>query len=1427
MKRTSTMLEDKLSPAPRLPLAVCVSAVLLTVCLVVYLPCPVARAVALTAAQMYLDPASIPAADYTYPYYPADYTATFSNVVSLQVLPPMVEGGNSYYFTPTVDYTGDITGTDGSITFARPGPYFVLATYTDDSTALFDYGINFETYDGDDTSDWHVIPTPSPDVVIIDPSDPNMVASSPTFGNNTTVTNIAGWNAVVAYMKTLSGKHVELEGHGHEASFLWASKAVLGSNAPALWLRTLNDLVGHVTNLTFISCNTGQGADGLNFIQTVANALGGSAGYTDAIGGCGEEDTNGTVKYDGLLYINDNGTQVTCVATKISMLSSNIVLYRTGDGTQLLTNNMYVFLDEYIVTNTYYDGTPNNGSQAYSMSYVQTIAMPTSWYGANAPMTADGFALSQGQLTTSADGRFVVLTAFGATLTSGATPTYQLTNTSVEGASATAGVARVVALVDGFGHIDTTTVQTNANEEGDDIRAAASLDGANIWLVGSANGVKYTTRGSMISTQVCGTQFQAPYQAVNIFQDWLYIDSQTAFAVATNTSPTVNALGVGGLPTSYIATNFVMLAGVENGTPSAYPGYNVGNSANGFVMFNLNNANQGGAAPDTLYIADNNQLYYGESTNSPGAVLKYCYMSGTWSNVGVIGAVGATGLTGVQNGTNVTLYITSGGTATPLNTLYAYYDTSGFGGTPEDDSRGNGALGIQLTQYPTILPGVANYQLINTRGIAMAPLGGEYPTQSGNWVTNAIANDISVGPPYPVVCTGNLGGPYYSTNVYSIANFGTNAFTVTVDNVPGWLTSSFSGSTTIQPLGSITCQMVVNSGANSLTANQSGQFTFTTGFGAGNQSVNIGYVLNVNSLAVTPSSNCVAVGEPCGPFTFNPVNSNIYTLTNLTGLALQWGASISNNSPWVSLSSTGSLLAPFSSIAVTALVTAAANTYVIGTYHEIILLSNVSENTELDHDYFSLQVGYGFFDDFSTYAPGNVVDQGNWTASPADTNSPVQIAPFQGSGPLQYVVAGQTPGMMAQQPRKNFTGQIITNTSAYGILGMLITVTNGSSAQNSIFDFAAGLNGAGYYSCEAGMENSQGGYVWTLQLNQANTQATLGNTVWSFFTQYQVYIIGDEVNSNAWIFVNPTTSDLPTLLASSSYDIYINWNNINCSTCGGDTTNFGSVVMGQYSSGTAQCPGYAVAKAAASTNYTDVYNFLNGNPPTAPVSASFTVNNSSGTAPLTVQFTDTSTGSPAPDEWFWTFDNNVADTSTSENPSFTYSTPGTYTVQLIAANNCNWSTSSVPITVTSPLTPFQSWQTYYYGSPSSPNAAGNLDPYGSGMSNTNKFLAGFSTNKLATLHIISIARANTTDIRVTYLGANGDNSYSGGPFSRTNILEYSSGTGKGSYTNSFQPTGQTNILGGGSGLGTVTNMTDFYGATNGPARFYRVRVLLP
>ena len=110
-----------------------------------------------------------------------------------------------------------------------------------------------------------------------------------------------------------------------------------------------------------------------------------------------------------------------------------------------------------------------------------------------------------------------------------------------------------------------------------------------------------------------------------------------------------------------------------------------------------------------------------------------------------------------------------------------------------------------------------------------------------------------------------------------------------------------------------------------------------------------------------------------------------------------------------------------------------------------------------------------------------------------------------------------------------------------------------------------------------------------------------------------------------------------------------------------------------------------------------------------------------------------------------------------------------------------------------------------------------------------EYLAGFNpTNPAAYPHIISLAKMNTTDMKVIYLGANGDSTWSPGIASRTNVLEYTTGTANGSYSsNNFASTGQTNILSGGAGLGVVTNMIDAGGATNTPSRYYRVRVLVP
>ena len=64
--------------------------------------------------------------------------------------------------------------------------------------------------------------------------------------------------------------------------------------------------------------------------------------------------------------------------------------------------------------------------------------------------------------------------------------------------------------------------------------------------------------------------------------------------------------------------------------------------------------------------------------------------------------------------------------------------------------------------------------------------------------------------------------------------------------------------------------------------------------------------------------------------------------------------------------------------------------------------------------------------------------------------------------------------------------------------------------------------------------------------------------------------------------------------------------------------------------------------------------------------ADFTSDKTSGTVPLTVQFTDTSTGNVT--GWQWDFDNDGTIDSTAQNPSYTYSASGEYSVKLTVTN---------------------------------------------------------------------------------------------------------------------------------------------------------------
>ncbi len=127
--------------------------------------------------------------------------------------------------------------------------------------------------------------------------------------------------------------------------------------------------------------------------------------------------------------------------------------------------------------------------------------------------------------------------------------------------------------------------------------------------------------------------------------------------------------------------------------------------------------------------------------------------------------------------------------------------------------------------------------------------------------------------------------------------------------------------------------------------------------------------------------------------------------------------------------------------------------------------------------------------------------------------------------------------------------------------------------------------------------------------------------------------------------------------------------------------------------------------------------------------------------------------------------------------------------------------------------PFTSWQSQYFGDPSDPRAAPDADPFGKGMSNTNQFLAGINpTNPSSAFRIIS-AVPQGSDVQIIWTTAG----------AHTNAVQATVGDGNGGYgTNFTDISGPVIITGSGD---ATTNFTDAGGATNGPSRYYRVRLV--
>jgi hypothetical protein len=315
------------------------------------------------------------------------------------------------------------------------------------------------------------------------------------------------------------------------------------------------------------------------------------------------------------------GAAATADPATTAFTPGDVVVYRVGDGTTALSGTAApVFLDEY---------TPSG-------SLVQSTELPTTASGADAALTASGSATSEGLMTLSADGRYLMVPGYDAPV-----------GTAKVSGTSSATIPRTVGRIDAEGDIDTTTALTDF-ATGNNPRSAASSNGTDIWVGGAAGGPRYTTLGSTTSTELDSGTYKNVRQ-VSVVDGQLYTSADPTKAGATIATvgtglPTTSGQSVTNLPFSTQPTD-----------PYAYSLLTLGS----------------GSAPDTLYEADFDS----------GAVVKYGLISGSWVPEGSVSVTTPEGLTANDDNGTVTIYVTSAGTSGTTGILQEITDSSGVGGT--------------------------------------------------------------------------------------------------------------------------------------------------------------------------------------------------------------------------------------------------------------------------------------------------------------------------------------------------------------------------------------------------------------------------------------------------------------------------------------------------------------------------------------------------------------------------------------------------------------------------------------------------------------------------------------------------------------------------------------------------------------------------
>jgi len=320
-----------------------------------------------------------------------------------------------------------------------------------------------------------------------------------------------------------------------------------------------------------------------------------------------------------------NRTLTALVATLLSaplfaqLTPGNLVVSRVGDGSAALTGAATArFLDEYTPAGV----------------FVQTIALPTAVSGGNRRFTDSGSATSNGFVTQSVDGRYLLAAGYDASV-----------GTASVTSSAAATTNRVIARIALDGTVDTSTALGDAYTT-NNFRGVASADGGSFFTAGTGTsptpGARFVAGlGATTSTQLGTTVTNL--RCVNIHAGQLYVSSSSGAFVG------ISAVGTG-LPTT------------SGQTITALPGFPVASGPSAYDFFF--------ADDNTLYVAD-------DRVNGSGGIQKWTLSAGTWSLAYTLSPTATTGCRGlggfVENGV-VTLFATTAVSSTTVTTIVSVVD---------------------------------------------------------------------------------------------------------------------------------------------------------------------------------------------------------------------------------------------------------------------------------------------------------------------------------------------------------------------------------------------------------------------------------------------------------------------------------------------------------------------------------------------------------------------------------------------------------------------------------------------------------------------------------------------------------------------------------------------------------------------------------